>query len=345
MVKKELYDFDDVNEYLVGANYINQSGNISLVALWPTENGEIRILDNKLFSNEIGLKTGVNRTRNFIKSLMLGCDLYYEIKSAPETINMRKDLRYSRTIVNVDDDRLGYIEDKKYFLAYSKGNLTKEERKKLKDVKFDKEIWISTEGDNTTLSYSQEGLINPAKAYILNSKNIIDIYNAGLEDKILKDGNYGIFKQFKNSFKEISIDEYEEDTLIYYSDDIKKNSKTNLPAKRIHYFYEYNPLLESPSFGEVCELIYITQDEEGIPVWKKMPKIMQNEHDSEYLNKTLEKGIRTVVEVKDEDLDKVTRELKASNKLNRLKEFNSIPGMEDYLVEQEVLEKNNIIKR
>ena len=247
MEEKILYDFDAVTENLTGLNFIRQSGNVKLVIVWPMGDGKIRLLKEGLLNRHGQLKNGFNRNREFVKSLMPGCDYYYEITPTKDNLDLRKKLINNRTAFTVDEDGVGYI----------KGRV-------------------------------------------------------------------------------------EEDALEYNPEDINNSSKTN--AERITYFFEYDPLIENPSFGEIYELVKVDEDANHNPIWKMEPKILQNEHDLSYAERALEKGVRTVVKIADKDYDKVLQELIKEGLEFRLKEFSTVPGMDnDYVIERNTKQINNEI--
>ncbi len=256
MERIELYDLDAVIKNLKGINYIKQSANIELVALWPVGDDKIRLIDKSLITKVTPIEHGFNRSREFVRSVRpnSGCDYYYKIANKPETLELRKKLVNNRTIINVEKDELGYI-----------------------------------------------GTI---------------------------------------------VDKVEDDVLEYYPKDIAKPEPSNVSIQKIKTFYEYNPLYETPSFGDICELVRVDTDANGIPIWKKVPKLIQNEHDSEYADRALDKGVRTVVEIPDKKLDEITKLLISEGKESGLKEFSTIPSLGDNLfIESDALVINNTISK
>lgn len=256
MERIELYNLDAVIKNLKGFNYIKQSANIELVALWPVGEDKVRLIDKSLITKVTPIEHGFNRSREFVRSARpnSGCDYYYRIANKPETLELRKKLVNNRTIINVSKDELGYI-----------------------------------------------GTI---------------------------------------------VEKVEDDVLEYYPNDISKPSQSNVSMQKIKTFYEYNPLYETPSFGDICELVKVDTDANGVPIWKKVPKLIQNEHDSEYADRALNKGVRTVVEIPNKELEKVTKLLTAEGKASGLKEFTTIPSLGDNLfIESDALVINNTINK
>ena len=164
--------------------------------------------------------------------------------------------------------------------------------------------------------------------------------------------NLELRKTLVNNRISINIDEngvgyiegkVNDDTLVYNISDIEPK-KSQIPAEKISYFYEYDPLYENPSFGENYELIKVDEDANHTPIWKKMPKIIQNEHSTSYAERALEKGVRTVVEISDEEYDEVLREIMRHGEQSKLKEFSTVPGMDDdFIIERSALQINNEI--
>ena len=135
------------------------------------------------------------------------------------------------------------------------------------------------------------------------------------------------------------------DVVEYNPKDITENSSIN-EAQKIITFYEYDPAIETPHFGVICELNNTNEDLNGAPIWQVVPKILQNESNTDYAERAMKKGVRTVVQLNDNEIPSIIKELEKEGKLDNLKEFTTIPGMEnDFIVESNSLAINNEINK
>ena len=121
-----------------------------------------------------------------------------------------------------------------------------------------------------------------------------------------------------------------DDVLEYNPDEVVP--VINDQAQKIVDLYEYNPMYEVPSFGTIYELINTNETINGTPIWRKEPKILQNESNIDYAIRALNKGVRTVVQLEESEIPSVVEELKKEGKLENLKEFVTIPGMKDNFI-------------
>ncbi len=141
------------------------------------------------------------------------------------------------------------------------------------------------------------------------------------------------------------VGKIDKDAFEYNKDDIAA-SPIKDEISKIVTFYEYNPIYESPTFGTTYELINTKDSINGSPIWKKVPKILQNQSGIDYAERALRKGVRTVILIDDNEMPRVIEMLEKEGKMDNLKEFITIPGMEeDYIVESNSLALRNEISK
>ena len=340
MEKIEIYSIGDISNVLKRTNFIKKSGHLQLMQLLPTKDGHLKLSKFGFKNNEydLDLGGGFHKTRDLIKRLSLGADLYYEIENTQEMNEIKNSLLPGATVLSINDEGLAKIESKNYFILHNISSLSKEELKKIRNL-LDTKVWITESEDNFNLTYDNpnDGLSNAG--YLLNYTDIKKLQELNL-DKLLSEECLSIYTQKGNALTKTTLDEALDVTRIYEKDDQVEVKDTSLPAYKISTFYEYNPLLETPSFGEVCELILVSNDANGTPIWRKMPKIIQNEHSAHYASRAFDKGIRTVVELP-ADSKKIIDELTKEGKLDGLKEFRVLEEFgKDFLVEVPSLDKD-----
>ena len=187
-------------------------------------------------------------------------------------------------------------------------------------------------GFNSSRKWLKESM--PGCDYYYDIKNVPETYN--LRNELA--GNRVVVELDENGIGLIDVVEYN-------PKDITENSSIN-EAQKIITFYEYDPAIETPHFGVICELNNTNEDLNGAPIWQVVPKILQNESNTDYAERAMKKGVRTVVQLNDNEIPSIIKELEKEGKLDNLKEFTTIPGMEnDFIVESNSLAINNEINK
>ena len=106
MKRVELYNLEDVKFTVRLSKYIKT------VALLPAADGNYKLIKDSILTNFLrGQNYQINKTREYIRELMPGCDIYYEIDNVPETKKIRSELASKRIVVNLDENNIGDIED------------------------------------------------------------------------------------------------------------------------------------------------------------------------------------------------------------------------------------------
>lgn len=340
---KELYELDDVVDYLKGGNFIKNSNYFRVIGLTPSK-VEKRLEFAK--PDSIMLKgESFNKRRETIKDMALGCDFYYEVDIVPETAGMRRDLALSRTLVT-ENNGLVDIEEKRYFVLYPLNNLTKEEQKRIKSlkIKLQSKVWVLEDENGVRLSFdepNESASLLARQGYLITAANVKKIEESGLADLLLSDDNFECLMQDKNGLRKTSYSEAMSATVLYHPNDKVAKKSSTVSSERIVSFYEYDPIIERPTFGESYELMMVGLDANGAPIWRKYPKIIQNQNSIEYRNRAIKKGVRTVVMIDQDNNENVLDMLASAGKLDQVKEFSVFEEMgDDFLIERPMLDKN-----
>ena len=343
----ELYSNEAINSYLKGIDYIKNSHFIISKGLFPIGDGKVRIINGSAFSNSLssngynieGYKNGFNKTRQALRSLMPGADFYYEIKDDPNSAKMRKDLALDKTIVSVDENGVGVIKSKKYFFIK---NIPSNLRSALKGIELDNEAWIVDDNGNISISYENPSNDKAIKGILLTALDIKQIVDKGLSEEILTDDNFACFRQEGINISKITLEDALDETVVYNPKDNIDVKTSDLPKEKIITFYEYNPLEETDSFGDIYELINVGADANGEIIWKMEPKIIQNESNISYARRAIENNVRTVMLIPDKDIDETILEIARHGELAHVKEFVMAPGLgKSYLIERKAYQKDN----
>lgn len=187
-------------------------------------------------------------------------------------------------------------------------------------------------GFNSSRKWLKESM--PGCDYYYDIKDVPE--TADLRQELA--GNRVVVELDENGIGQIDAIEYNP------KNDINNSNITD--AQRIITIYEYNPEYESPNFGEICELVNTSEYINDTPIWKIVPKILQNESNIDYALRARRKGVRTVIKIDDKEIPTLMEQLKDENKLENLKEFTTIPGMgDDFIVESNSLVINNEINK
>ena len=327
MKKLELYEIDDISSYLKGFTaFTKYSPYLEIVALVPGDGGKLKLASGSLLTKKIGFNNGFSSTRRAIKAFGNGADIYYSIKSIPETAALRRNLELSKVTLDVDESGFAEIESKKYFIMYPNGELSSEDKRTLRGVSFDTPVWVSEENGKTKINYDKPEVSTsfPKQGYQINLADINKIREAGLEDRLLNEDSFATYLQTGNEIKRTSLEE------ALSPEPISFQANGGAPK----YYYEYDPMYETPPFGDICELVLIGSTKDGLPVWKEYPKIVQNESKAHYADNAMNKGVRTMVSIPRDKIANLINELVKEGKEDGLKEFvSSNENGEELLIE------------
>lgn len=342
MKRIELYSLEEINNYLSGLKYIQYSHLISAKGLFPIGDDKVRVENASFFSKSSpGFKEGYQRTRRLLREYMTGCDLYFEIKDVPETAEMRRDLSQGKVVVEVDDNGVGTIAEKKYFFLR---DVPAPMKTKMKGINFSDIAWVIPTDNDFKISFTEpsaDEALFAQKGSLITVTDINKIKELGFGSFLLGHDHFSTYVQHGTKIEETSLEDNLDTTVVFNEKDEIPVSPSRIPTERITTFYEYDAREERPTFGEYCELINIGKDANGEIIWIKMPKIIQNEHNEEYADRADAKKVRTVVELTDQELAKILPELNEKGKTSHLVEFAVIEEMgSDFLIE-----KKNYVKQ
>ncbi len=346
MKRVELYSIEEINKYLTGLQYIRLSHLISPKGIFPIGDGKVRVENAAFFDKESykigipGFKEGFQKTRKRLREFMPGCDLYFEISDVPETAQMRHDLSQGKVTIEVDEKGQGIITEKKYFFLR---DVPAPMRRKMKGIDLSDTCWVIENENDYSIVFDkpneQDGLF-AKQGSLITVTDIKKIEELGFASFLLNDNHFDTFVQNGTTITKTTLEQNLDTTVVYNDKDDIPYKPDGLPKERIVTFYEYDPATERPTFGEACELNNIGTDANGEIIWCKTPKIIQNEHNAEYASRADHKKVRTVIELKDSEIDTIIPMLREQGKMNQVVEFSIITEMgSDFLIE-----KKNYIK-
>lgn len=301
MKKMILYDIEAVGKYLYKVPF-------NAVALVPSDvDGKLKMIPT---SSVLIKGQSFNSRRDEIRDLGPGCDMYFALDSEDNiTPEMRDELKLSKTIINMEDNGLVTILDKK-IIDLNIELLSKEELKELRKM-----------GINHTR---------------LNNNDINKLESSKL--KYILSPDYLSISHLTNAGKEVvTLDELlsAEDNIEYEEGKVKTESY-NESSDKIVSFYEYDIETESipPFGGEPYEFEQVARSTDGKPVWFATPDIVRNRNREEHARRVYEKGNRTLVKIpegKEGIRIRKALELYDPERICEFVEFNNMG--KDYLIE------------
>lgn len=143
--------------------------------------------------------------------------------------------------------------------------------------------------------------------------------------------NISVFKQTNKAFTEISLS----DALDVPRTVLKKNrpakksffkeepEETIHGAKRMNYYFEFDPTVVRPDILSDCPQVEFEKydmSDDGLVIWKKTYKIVQNAHNAEYAEVCRAKGIIPYLELPPNMSDEALKELLPTGLLHEYEE-------------------------
>lgn len=260
-----------------------------------------------------------------------GSGIYYYIDDVPATAKLRNCLRFGAVKFLKTGDFSGEIQEKKYFTVKTLKLGRSKKAKEVCKLGLKPELMYLTK-DPLKLSYNKPN--GPHEEILrLDYNEFVKIREKGLEDFVLTEENFHVYKQDGSNFTEISL----EDALTcdYEYGALREYNSNSMVGKKIHTYYEYDPLTEkNPGYGSTVEFAVLGRDEEDNPIYKATDKILQNEYDTLYALRLIANEIRVFNRIPDdENGEKILAKIKKAGKSDRVHEFvdfelnNSRPGV------------------
>ncbi len=327
-----LYELEDC----YGRNFSEYSLFYHLMVVAYDGINDPQIIPFSTYSKELMENYGsINGLKRDLQKYYPGSGIYYYIDEVPATAKLRNCLRFSSIKFLKTGEFSGRILEKKYFTVKTLKLGRSKKAKELNKLGIKPQKMYLTK-DPLKLSYTK-----PDKDYEevwrLDFNEFVKIREKGLEDFALTEDNLHIYSQQDNNFTEISLEDaltcdYEYGALREY------NSESGV-GKKIHTYYEYDPLCEkNPGYGSTVEFAVMGRDEEDKPIYKATDKILQNENDVSYALRIIANEIRVFNRIPDGEKGKqILAEIEKSGKSDRVHEFvdfelaNSRPGIKYYI--------------
>jgi len=343
MKQIELYD---ANELLKGATY-------DYVLLFPTRDGKVQLLSNKaekiifekLAENyNYSVAYGFMRSRTAIRSIMPGCDRYALLKPSNKNEEIRRKMALNRTTISIDENGIGTITDKKYFVLYSKG-LTKREQRTFKNHSL---VYVKSVDngdsnscelrfiDSDSLTKSAKKELSDGLGYLLTLSDIQKIEEDNMANVLLSEDNFDVVVQDENGFHKKTYEEIKSLAVPYYT--------FNEATKRDILIYEYDVLCElPPSFGQPMEMEKVGITDNQLPVWFVSADIVRNGFSLKYVSNIKNKGNRTFVIIPDGKSEDIITALSNAGKINQVSEVTMYYNLgKSYIVPKVPSKQDNI---